>query len=1766
MMCSSWKISVFGILVLMLAFGMTTDVLAVNGAVTVSVTGADALRATEDATITFTVQATTAPDGDQDKAGAVSITIPAGWSRPIHISGEGDTPDGTIDATDLNDAGEVFITNAAGATGRISGRSLIATFGKDSTETVTFAYRSKNPRHAATYGFALSTQYHDITDGAADAINKRGGRFYLDIAVGSVPSGVGTFSITGLSGVYKHPDVDPKSEKDKYFLTSKQSIAGLNFTFKAEGTMLKNSTISINAGDSGGWGGFYPGPAGSSAGKVTVSGTGFALDESTSTATKVVVNITADRIEYGAVANIRIAGLEAPEIKGATPFNIRTFTPATSSRVAVDTSVGEQVKDPFTFITTAAPGNGKVVLSTADATGDPPTTGRNPLVYATSEEVLGNLVFTFTELEGLYGATTGKVQIEVPEGFTPEPLKAFGTATTAGTVSNADFRTATDAAPGLGLNGRTITVTFNTAADITTGGGTVTYNGDIKAPKAEGVYKFTTRTMTGPHGAMAEIGASPMIEVIGGHGKGTMMLTQNGQPFTQTASEAEVGNLVFTYTPGGRMAVGAVIQVKAPDTPPLWSLFRADNGDGVADRGEVSLAGDKATLAVNINGNMFTATTTKVLTPNDNLVFTYKNVKVPKAGPRSDTFTTATQSRAANDGETLVPAEIGASPNVGIGRAADGTGSLAVNVTQADAGSTIGDLVFTFTAAGKMSVGSVIEVTIPNSGGWPAPGTDVSQPGGVVLGDTIAASLATTATTMSATIATELNAGENIVFTYKNITAPTTGGQYTFSGKSTSSAIGNLQPLAAGVTISIDEVAAGSIMLSDAAGMFKSASPGMASGDLAFTFTAGAQMAQGAQVQITIPTGWSAPFLDNNDGSDSSGEVSIAGAAYLDVSGGGAQPWVLTATTTATLEIGNTLVVAYKQVTAPAAEATYTFMVKSSVASDGTLLPLSSQPNVIVRTPVAAIAVHAMPTSVFAGEDVAITVDLWSAASELAKALGSMVVMLDDGGAGGSFSDADGNTVTSVTIADNTSSAMATYMNGTAGMVTITATSGEMTATVDVEVKSTVRGLSVDNQLVKQGSTIMISAIGQAGGGTVVVLDSDGDKVGTKKALDPVGEPDADGDQEYERSITLPAVLEDGMYTVSVEIQGDVNNDLQIEVVNDQTPPSVTNATASQEVVVGRDTLTITADVAMNESMVEIASVVADLGGLDSSQESVMLDELSSSPGRYFTIITVTSEEAGNTAEDGEYTITITATDAIGNMGSDTTMVTLENDPSELTRVWVEPDAPYRPGETAWIKAMGSAGGSAMATVNDSESDMVIANVALEEMEGTPGTYVAGLTIVEDAHPVGSYNVTVTLGTKTMMSENMLTVIPAGYDFTLSIPAGTHLIHVPLNVTDVDGAEMPLETVGDLHAALGDAVNYIISLDADGNWNSYLGDMSAGSASDAMLGDDTGLIAVMNSAATLELTGTALGTGGVSAISLTMGNNLVGVPLDPAAGLDTISDALARPAVSAVVVSNAAGDGFQTVTRAGDSGDGAIMGGVGYIVQAAADASIPVVGAAWQNAGGSSSSAAPPVVLGVKTPVLQVQGKLIDEAGMMTRDGLNVSVRNLTSGSVLGSAVATDDYSMTFVKFDMSAAKVGDVLQISADSANPLLGIRPVQHVVTAEDVLSSQISLPDLVTYEIPAQTELLANYPNPFNPETWIPFRLAEDASVSLSIYGAHGSLVRSIDLGVTPAAVYEGRSDAIYWDGRNDFGEQVSSGIYFYHLRAGDFSATRKMVIVK
>jgi hypothetical protein len=96
--------------------------------------------------------------------------------------------------------------------------------------------------------------------------------------------------------------------------------------------------------------------------------------------------------------------------------------------------------------------------------------------------------------------------------------------------------------------------------------------------------------------------------------------------------------------------------------------------------------------------------------------------------------------------------------------------------------------------------------------------------------------------------------------------------------------------------------------------------------------------------------------------------------------------------------------------------------------------------------------------------------------------------------------------------------------------------------------------------------------------------------------------------------------------------------------------------------------------------------------------------------------------------------------------------------------------------------------------------------------------------------------------------------------------------------------------------------------------------------------------------------------------------------------------------------------------------------------------------------------------------------------------------------------------------------------------------------------------------------RTALYQNFPNPFNPETWLPYRLAADATVSLRIYNVKGQLIRELPLGPKKAGYYLTRETAAYWDGSNEIGESVSTGVYFYQLEAGMLSDVRRMVLAK
>ncbi len=614
-----------------------------------------------------------------------------------------------------------------------------------------------------------------------------------------------------------------------------------------------------------------------------------------------------------------------------------------------------------------------------------------------------------------------------------------------------------------------------------------------------------------------------------------------------------------------------------------------------------------------------------------------------------------------------------------------------------------------------------------------------------------------------------------------------------------------------------------------------------------------------------------------------------------------------------------------------------------------------------------------------------------------------------------------------------------------------------------------------------------------------------------------------------------------GEATITATAPGLTMADQMVTVTTTEEPEvDIASVMISDTLAKDGDTITVTAMATSGQApMVTIGTIVT--GG--------PMDESATMAGTYTRSVPLA---AGT--QEGTYSVSVSIGDV---MMSATDMLTVDNTDPE-----VEVTAPEsaEDGDTVMISATvtdASAISSVTADVSMLDSTQTDP-VAL--VMGDDGTYSASHTISGDnENPNGSRTITVTamdaagnsgMGETTVELKNTLS-------YTSMIPAGISLFHVPLDVADI-------ETVGDLKMKLGDAVNLVTVYDhATGSWDS--------SSDDVMITADLGVILTMGSATTVTFEGEAWG-GGVSEISLQAGPNLIGLPVDipDVENASDIADLFDDGVVSTIIVSTGAGQ-YGAVS---DTTDPAVMGDAAYLVTA--DTVEPVtaalLGNGWEN--GGTAGAAPIALAGYsvdgQTPVLNVNGAIVDEITGLAKEGFRVKVKNLstkTSLSKVTSVETAESYNMTFVDLKAgNAARVGDILEISADSPSPLIGVQPVRHVVTADDVKSGILALENLIAYEIPAETELLRNYPNPFNPETWIPYHLSEDADVRLTIYSVNGEVVRDIDVGHQTAAKYDSRSKAIYWDGRNRFGEQVASGIYFYSLSAGDFSATRKMVILK
>ena len=287
---------------------------------------------------------------------------------------------------------------------------------------------------------------------------------------------------------------------------------------------------------------------------------------------------------------------------------------------------------------------------------------------------------------------------------------------------------------------------------------------------------------------------------------------------------------------------------------------------------------------------------------------------------------------------------------------------------------------------------------------------------------------------------------------------------------------------------------------------------------------------------------------------------------------------------------------------------------------------------------------------------------------------------------------------------------------------------------------------------------------------------------------------------------------------------------------------------------------------------------------------------------------------------------------------------------------------------------------------------------------------------------------------------------------------------------------------------------------------------------------------------------------------LAAGLNMISLPLMPTE-LYTARTFIEKLGATTVIAYNPSAGKYIGFT-ANSPGDGfPIEGGRGYIVNVTESKVAAFSGHAWQNA---------PAMAAPAPHQTSTVWALVLHPRLEGLDGISLRVHNQRTGEV----DVVKEGKPHAVWADMNrqtVADIGDALIIEVYDASGEL-IRTLHHELGADDMRRAFTEMRLTREDMIPRNTALLPNYPNPFNPETWMPYQLAIDTHAAIRIFTPAGTLVRNFDLGFKSAGFYVGKSRAAYWNGRNNDGERVASGTYIYQLLTPESTVTRKMVILK
>jgi len=674
----------------------------------------------------------------------------------------------------------------------------------------------------------------------------------------------------------------------------------------------------------------------------------------------------------------------------------------------------------------------------------------------------------------------------------------------------------------------------------------------------------------------------------------------------------------------------------------------------------------------------------------------------------------------------------------------------------------------------------------------------------------------------------------------------------------------------------------------------------------------------------------------------------------------------------------------------------------------------------------------------------------------------------------------------------------------------------------------------------KAGADLTVSGSGWAAF-SAVLIEIVGENATTASA-DDIG--------SFSSTITLAGEKADGSVVNVTATSGDI---VETTTFTYDGSAAAQDVAVDPATAVGADgTITVSANIETG------ATATFSIAGVDGATAVAMAATGADAPDGF---IAVAGSHVAAADEDiADAVVTVAVTDALGNAGDFTAdaTVTIDTVAPELGDSTVDP-ATARNGMTFTITVNAEAG-LASVTADVSDVDTTQAGpVALEE--GDDGVYTATVLVsTSNAAETGDKTIAVTAadeaGNETTNASAIAIRLQAETSFTVALHAGVNLVHVPVKVDGLDNAS-------DLYEALGgsDDVGLIVMLNDAGKFVAFTTGVEPGSPADVALADGSGAIVVMKKSKAVTFTGGLLGTD----VALSQGINVIGVPRDgavaTAGGIADLSADVQR------VIREENGRFVAVVSGATDAD---VSGGAAYIVLASADAALTLDGGAWEN----SAAAAPITNVAYNTdasPVFLVQGSLMREDTLDVINGIEVTVTNMRTGDTLTDTVGRSSgagrFSTTFLSLGGAEYKVGDTFELRVvDPSGTFGGVRDTQRIITREDMRSGRIDLGSILLSAVPERSALLPNYPNPFNPETWIPFQLSAESAVKVSIYNGAAQRVRTLDIGYLPAGTYTSRSKAAYWDGSNEMGERVSSGVYFYRIEAGSFSEMRRMVILK